>query len=197
MPHRRSRFPVPTDHSLAHRRQHDLRSYIPQLVRHIRAHNLYADLIELTYLDLTQSFYTKESSDLVARGDVPADEFLSKVDQRIKEEEERARAVLVESSVDAIKDTTRSALLTDRLPWLAKDGGQSHVAATGACYSRPLQLSSYYSKSEITTRSSGCTTTLRRCADSRSSTPRSRHTFRWVAFQPRQARFLLTSVLVL
>ncbi|KAI0719069.1 Cullin-4B [Cerioporus squamosus] len=103
------------------REEHRLRSYLPQLVRHLRAYNLYADLIELTYLNLTQTFYTKESSDLVARGDVPADVFLNKVDQRIQEEEERARAVLIESSIAAAKDTTRSALLTGRLPWLAKD----------------------------------------------------------------------------
>ena len=94
-------------------------------MRHLRAYNLYADLIELTYLNLTQTFYTNESSTLVERGDVPADEFLNKVDQRIHEEEERARAVLVESSINAVKDTTRSALLTGRLQWLAKDGKRS------------------------------------------------------------------------
>ena len=94
-------------------------------MRHLRAYTLYADLIELTYLNLTQTFYTNESSTLVERGDVPADEFLNKVDQRIHEEEERARAVLVESSINAVKDTTRSALLTGRLQWLAKDGKRS------------------------------------------------------------------------
>ncbi|RPD58496.1 Cullin-domain-containing protein [Lentinus tigrinus ALCF2SS1-6] len=103
------------------RHENEMRPYLPQLVRHMRAHNLYADLIELTYLNLTQTFYTKESNELVARGDVPADEFLNQMDKRIKEEEERARAVLVESSIDAVKDTTRSALLTGRLQWLATD----------------------------------------------------------------------------
>ena len=58
-------------------------------MRHLRAYDLFADLIELTYLDLMQMFYTNESSTLVERGDVPADEFLNKVDQRIRSVRER------------------------------------------------------------------------------------------------------------
>ena len=82
---------------------------------------LYDDIIESTYLNLTHAFYTKESNDLVEQAKSAA-EFISHHDARLKEESERAKAVLLVKSGSPVKDTAQSALVTGRLPWLAKDG---------------------------------------------------------------------------
>lgn len=104
------------------RSQHEHREHISQLVRHMRSFGLYTDMIELTYLNLTQTFYTKESADLVQGGKKPATDFLSHVQTRIQEEDGRAQEVLSDVSVALVRDTTRTALLSNRLQWLAKDG---------------------------------------------------------------------------
>ncbi|KAH9927422.1 Cullin-4B [Epithele typhae] len=108
------------------RKQHVLRAYLPQLVRHMLAYGLYADMIQSTYLTLTHTFYTAESAKL--HGDeTPANKFFEHVEQRGEEEETRAREVLVESAVAPVRDTTDSALLTNRLQWLAKDALKTYM----------------------------------------------------------------------
>ncbi|KAI0757463.1 Cullin-4B [Daedaleopsis nitida] len=105
------------------RKQHAHRAYLPQVVRYLRAYGLYDDIVEYTYIDLTHAFYTKESAQLVDQN-VTADDFLRRLDERLKEEGERAQEVLLDRSVTVVKDTTLKALVTGRLPWLAKDALQ-------------------------------------------------------------------------
>ena len=91
----------------------------------MRAHGLYVDMIETTYLNLTHTYYTKESNDLAGGNKVKADEFLAHVERRSMEERDRAQEVLIESSVKSVHDTTDNALLAGRLQWLANDGSLS------------------------------------------------------------------------
>ncbi|OSD05750.1 Cullin-domain-containing protein [Trametes coccinea BRFM310] len=111
------------------RASHPLRSCIPRLVHHLRAHGLYADLIESTYITLTHTFYTKESDALASAGTMSAKDFLAHVQTRSKEELERAQEVLLPESVVGVQDTADNALLAGRLQWLAKDALESLMAA--------------------------------------------------------------------
>ncbi|KAI0651391.1 Cullin-domain-containing protein [Trametes meyenii] len=101
--------------------QHPLRGSLPVLVRHLRAHGLYTDTLESTYLTCTHTFYTNESNTLAASGKLSARDFLRRVHERSVEEAERARAVMPAGSVAGVQDTAESALLTGRLQWLATD----------------------------------------------------------------------------
>ncbi|CDO70959.1 hypothetical protein BN946_scf184829.g68 [Trametes cinnabarina] len=111
------------------RASHPLRSYIPRLVQHTRAHGLYADIVESTYITLTHTFYIKESDELASAGAMSAKDFLAHVQARSKEELERAQEVLLLESVAAVQDTADNALLAGRLQWLAKDALESLMAA--------------------------------------------------------------------
>ncbi|TBU26329.1 Cullin-4B [Dichomitus squalens] len=104
-----------------HKATHPLRSYLPKLVRHMRAHDLYVEIIETPYLNLTHTYYIKESNDLAEGNKLKADEFLEHVKRRSAEERTRADEVLIESSVKSVHDTTDNALLAGRLQWLAND----------------------------------------------------------------------------
>ena len=85
------------------------------------SHGLYTDLVQATYLNLTHTFYTKESNTLFESG-IKADAFIHHVQERGREEFDRASAVLVDSSIDIVRDAADNALLAGRLQWLAKDG---------------------------------------------------------------------------
>ncbi|KAI0367469.1 Cullin-4B [Pilatotrama ljubarskyi] len=111
------------------RSPHALRSCLPKLVHHMRAHGLYADVVESTYLTLTHAFYTKESDAQASAGTLSAKDFLAHAQTRSKEELERAQEVLLPESVAAVQDTADSALLAGRLQWLAKDALESLMAA--------------------------------------------------------------------
>nr|VWP01822.1 Glutamyl-tRNA synthetase (EC [Ganoderma boninense] len=100
---------------------HPLRSYLPKLVRHIRAYGLYIEKIETVYLNLTHSYYAKESNDLAEGNMLSAAEFLEHVKRRSAEERIRAEEVLIGSSVVSVHDTADNALLAGRLQWLADD----------------------------------------------------------------------------
>ena len=102
---------------------HPLRPYLPKAVRHIRAYGLYIDKIETVYLNLTHTYYTKESNDLAECNTLNAAEFLEHVKRRSAEERARAEDVLIGSSVVSVHDTADNALLAGRLQWLADDGG--------------------------------------------------------------------------
>ena len=84
-------------------------------------------MLETPYINLTHTYYTKESSELAEAGQLKADEFLEHVKRRSTEEKTRAEEVLIESSVKSVHDTTDSALLTGRLKWLANEGVLSLV----------------------------------------------------------------------
>ncbi|KAH9920321.1 Cullin-4B [Fomitopsis serialis] len=103
------------------RAPHKLREHIPALVRHLSSHNQYLPIFESFLLDITKPYYEAESAERaeVLRGD--ARDFLKHCEARRKEEEQRAKAVLPESSCQEIVHTTDKALLTGRLDWLAKD----------------------------------------------------------------------------
>ncbi|KAI1789168.1 Cullin-4B [Ganoderma leucocontextum] len=100
---------------------HPLRSYLPKLVRHIRAYGLYVDKIETVYLNLTHTYYTKESNNLAEGNKLSAAGFLEHVKRRSAEERARAEEVLIRSSVVSVHDTADNALLVGRLQWLADD----------------------------------------------------------------------------
>ncbi|KAI0761642.1 Cullin-domain-containing protein [Trametes elegans] len=108
---------------------HALRAYIPRLVHHMRAHKLYTDLVESTYLTLTHAFYTKESDALASGNTLSAKDFLAHAQTRSREELERAQEVLPAESVAAVQDMTDSALLARRLDWLAKEALESLMKA--------------------------------------------------------------------
>ncbi|OJT08512.1 Cullin-4 [Trametes pubescens] len=105
-----------------HRMPHTLRAHLPRLVQHMRAHALYTDVVESTYLTLTHDFYTAESSTLAAAGTLSAKDFLVHAQGRSTEERERAQEVLLAESVAPVQDMTDRALMAGRLDWLAKDG---------------------------------------------------------------------------
>lgn len=106
---------------------HTLRAHLPRLVQHMRAHALYTDVVESTYLTLTHAFYTAESSTLAAAGTLSAKDFLVHAQGRSTEERERAQEVLLAESVAPVQDMTDRALMAGRLDWLAKDGERKHV----------------------------------------------------------------------
>ncbi|KAI8983312.1 Cullin-domain-containing protein [Trametes punicea] len=111
------------------RSPHPLRSYLPRLVHQMRAHGLYTDIVETTYITLTHAFYSEESDKLASAGTMSAKDFLTHVHTRSKEELERAQEVLLPESVTVVQDATDSALLAGRLQWLAKDALESLMAA--------------------------------------------------------------------
>ena len=89
-------------------------------------------MIQSTYLNLTHTFYTAESNVLADSG-MKANDFLRHAQTRSQEEHERASDVLVESSVQDVRDTTETALLTGRLQWIAKDGMGWSLFFVNAC----------------------------------------------------------------
>ncbi|KAI0825282.1 Cullin-domain-containing protein [Trametes gibbosa] len=111
------------------RSSHALRARLPHLVQHLRAHGLYKDVVESTYLTCTHDFYTKESDALASGGTMNARDFLMHVQTRSQEELDRALEVLLYESVAAVQDTADSALLAGRLDWLAKDALETLITA--------------------------------------------------------------------
>lgn len=103
------------------------------------SYGLYDSIIQETYLSLTHAFYTRESDARFNNG-IGADEFLQHIQGRSREEFERAHDVLVDSSVNAVRDTTESALLANRLQWLAKDGSSLRIYLGIALTSVPSAL---------------------------------------------------------
>ncbi|KAH9836648.1 Cullin-domain-containing protein [Rhodofomes roseus] len=103
------------------RTAHKLRQHIPALVRHLSNHRQYTPIFEDFVLDITKTYYEAESTERTEalRGD--ARDFLKHCEARCREEDQRAKAVLPESSLHEILKTTDKALLTGRLDWLAKD----------------------------------------------------------------------------
>ncbi|KAI0638919.1 Cullin-domain-containing protein [Trametes polyzona] len=111
------------------RAPHTLRAHLPRLVQHLRRHGLYKDVVESTYLTLTQTFFTKESDELATAGTISAKDFLMHVQTRSEEEFERAQEVLLDESVAPVRDMAEGALLAGRLDWLAKDALETLMAA--------------------------------------------------------------------
>ncbi|KZT68852.1 Cullin-domain-containing protein [Daedalea quercina L-15889] len=103
------------------RTAHKLREHIPALVRHLSNHDQYLPVFESYFLAITQIFYEAESTERAERLSGDAREFLKHCEVRRTEEEQRAKALLPESSWHDIVQTTDKALLTGRLDWLAKD----------------------------------------------------------------------------
>lgn len=73
----------------------------------------------MSYLDSTVQFY-KDLCEQLAAG--PATEYVDECFRRIEEEDERAKAVVVEPSRDEALNLTRQHLLVPKAQWLASEG---------------------------------------------------------------------------
>ncbi|OCH94183.1 Cullin-domain-containing protein [Obba rivulosa] len=100
--------------------QHPLRDRISVLIKHLQRHGQYHNIFELFYLDLTQTFYLNESQACVEDDKMDAKTFVRHCENRRDQEQQRAKEVLPEGSLDEILAVTDKSLLTDRLDWLAK-----------------------------------------------------------------------------
>ncbi|KAH9947362.1 Cullin-domain-containing protein [Amylocystis lapponica] len=100
---------------------HELRDHVPDLIRHLYDHGQYTRLFEPLYIELTNKYYTAESTERVEKLKETAQEFLHHCQSRRDEEIQRAEICLPQASWAAVVDTTDKSLLTGRLEWLAKD----------------------------------------------------------------------------
>ena len=101
--------------------EHAARPDIRSLIRHLRIHAQYNAHFESPYLRRLREYYTDQAK----RRSGPLDDpltFLNYCATKRNEEDSRARAILPDSSWDAVEATTERSLLLDRLDWLA-DGG--------------------------------------------------------------------------
>jgi Cullin family len=93
-------------------------------------------LFESFYIDITRSFYAEESAERSASINVDAGEFISHVVSRVKEEKQRATALLPPQSWSIIEGVAEKALLDCRLHDLASKGiylDDHEITGSGRC----------------------------------------------------------------
>lgn len=99
---------------------HPSRSHIPQLVNHLVVHSQYSEF-ENHYVSFTRTYYLEESQRLSDVYKTNPQAFFRHVQNRIKEEEDRSKAVLPVGSWGLLRETSERALWRERLEWLANE----------------------------------------------------------------------------
>ncbi|KAN0123228.1 Cullin-4B [Russula decolorans] len=98
--------------------EHAARPHIRTLIRHLRIHAQYNAHFESPYVNLLSEYYTEQAKKRSRPSDDPLI-FLNYCATKTTEETSRARAVLPDTSWDAVEATTERSLLLDHLDWLA------------------------------------------------------------------------------
>ncbi|KAH9963578.1 Cullin-4B [Russula dissimulans] len=98
--------------------EHPARPHIRTLIRHFRIHGQYSTHFETPYVSLLNEYYTKQAKQRSRPSDNPLS-FLDYCAGKTAEETRRARAVLPDTSWDAVQATTERSLLLGHLDWLA------------------------------------------------------------------------------
>ncbi|KAF6758848.1 Cullin-4B [Ephemerocybe angulata] len=91
------------------------RAVIPELVEYLTIHKQFS-AFEQYYIDTTREYYQRES-DQTPQDD--AFEYFKRVQARIAEEDERARAVLPVGSWGVVRQVTETSLLDGKVEWLS------------------------------------------------------------------------------
>ena len=100
--------------------EHTSRGIIGRLINRLVHHGRYQTIFEEFYVKNTLEFYKAESKHL--RDTASAAQFMQRCEGRDIQEQTRSAAILPSVSWDKVEDTTRCALLGDRLEWIAKEG---------------------------------------------------------------------------
>ncbi|KAI0249475.1 Cullin-4B [Lactifluus subvellereus] len=98
--------------------EHPARPYIGTLIRHLRIHAQYNARFESPYVKLLSEYYTSQAKKRSRPSDDPLT-FLDYCATKTAEEASRARAVLPDTSWNAVQATTERSLLLGHLDWLA------------------------------------------------------------------------------
>ncbi|KAI0292249.1 Cullin-4B [Multifurca ochricompacta] len=101
-----------------HEAEHPARLYIRTLISHLRTHAQYNAHFESQYVRRLSEYYTDQAKRI---SQLPNDPlvFLEYCSTKTDEEAARARAILPDTSWDAVQATTERSLLLDQLDWLA------------------------------------------------------------------------------
>jgi cullin-4 len=100
---------------------HAARADIHTLIRHLRIHSQYNAHFESPYLQRLCEYYTDQAKKGAGQSKDPQ-KFLDYCNAKTNEESSRARAILPDTSWQAVGATTERSLLLDHLDWLAKGG---------------------------------------------------------------------------
>ncbi|KAI9450503.1 Cullin-4B [Lactarius psammicola] len=98
--------------------EHAVRPHIRTLIRHLRIHSQYNAHFESPYVRRLSEYYTDQAKRRSGPSNDPLT-FLNYCATKRDEEASRARAILPDSSWDAVEATTERSLLLDNLDWLA------------------------------------------------------------------------------
>ncbi|KAN0136347.1 Cullin family domain containing protein [Lactarius tabidus] len=98
---------------------HAARADIHTLIRHLRIHSQYNAHFESPYLQRLCEYYTDQAKKGAGQSKDPQ-KFLDYCNAKTNEESSRARAILPDTSWQAVGATTERSLLLDHLDWLAK-----------------------------------------------------------------------------
>lgn len=105
---------------------HPHRATVPALVIHLVRHHQYSTL-EKHYVDLTQSFYIKESAGKAEELKDDPKAFFKHARVRIDEESARVRAVLPVTAWSIVGTTTEQSLWAGRTEWIANKSTPSYL----------------------------------------------------------------------
>ncbi|KAF8650603.1 hypothetical protein AX16_005173 [Volvariella volvacea WC 439] len=129
-----------------YRLPHDARPQITKLISHLVVHKQYA-IFENHYIDLTESFYSSESTECYEKMKNDSEAYFRHVRHRIEEEEQRAKDVLLMGSWALVRKTTENTLWDDRLEWVVttvepymKEKNLDGLAAMFTLFSRISQV---------------------------------------------------------
>ncbi|KAH9983287.1 Cullin-4B [Russula compacta] len=98
--------------------EHPSRPYVCTLIHHLRIHAQYNAHFESPYVNLLSEYYTDQAKRKTRPSDDPL-KFLDYCAVKTAEETARARAVLPDTSWNAVQATTERSLLLGHLDWLA------------------------------------------------------------------------------
>lgn len=100
---------------------HIHRPFLKELVSHLVIHCVYDAIFERHFVEQTQEYFSKESYQMVEVEKAKAKVFLVHCNQRINEEQGRARDVMLDCTVALIRDAAIRSLFEGRLEWMAKE----------------------------------------------------------------------------
>jgi len=108
---------------------HELRPEIKSLIAHLRTHSMYFPALESPFLKMTTAYYTDESARLMKALKSDPAEFMKRCLERVKQEVDRAKEMLVEDSWEKVRGTCELALFEQSHSWVARDGAPCQSTA--------------------------------------------------------------------
>jgi hypothetical protein len=101
---------------------YDLRPEIASLITHLRTHSTYFPAFESPFLKMTTAYYTDESERLMKALKSDPAEFMRRCLERVKQEVDRAKEMLIEDSWEKIRTACETSLFGPSHSWVAIDG---------------------------------------------------------------------------